>query len=816
MGLAAAGAGVLLAPLKPPASLSLGLAAALLALPRLAPGAPPARLELLHTPWPSEWIACPGAEGHKPGVYHFRKRLALAGRPAHFLVHVSADNRFILYVNGTRIGDGPARADLAHWRYETFDLAPALHGGTNTIAATVWNYGATDPLGQMGDQTGFLLQGDTPGEAGADTNTTWEAEEERGRGFRPTSGAELHTYYAASPAETLDAGAADWDWQTSPARWASAITVGTGEPGRYPAATPRGTGSGVNSWFLVPDPLPPMEFRPIGPGRIVRTEGVTALHALPATIPPHTAAHILTDWGVMTTGYPRLTVGGGAGATVNLVYAEALVDHQGHKGNRNEIAGRTIAGLTDRLSLDGGRNRAWSPLWWRSWRYLQLDVQTGDQPLELKSLTAEVTAYPFTERGSVRASDPVLAKIWEVGTRTARMNAHETYSDCPYYEQLQYLGDTRIQALISYVDFGDDRLARQALDAYDQSRLPDGLTQSRYPATVIQVIPTFSLLWIGMLHDYWMYRPDDGSLRTWVEHSRSVLDWYHKQERPDGLLGVMPWWNFADWTKDFDFGVPPQDADGGSSVLALHLVAALRDGAELEAFLGNADVAADYSRRADRIAAGVYRLCWDEPRGLVADTPAKAHFSEEANALAVLLDVIPPERQAGVMRAVLAHQPKGPPVPSGEFSPASLYFRFFVARALDHAGLADRYLDTLGPWRSMLDLGLTTWAETAEPTRSDDHAWSAHPNYDLLTLVAGIKPASPAFRTVLVAPHPGALTALDARLPHPAGDIVAHYARDTRGWVFDLSLPPGLTGSLSWEGRSYPLAAGPNRLDLRR
>jgi hypothetical protein len=103
--------------------------------------------------------------------------------------------------------------------------------------------------------------------------------------------------------------------------------------------------------------------------------------------------------------------------------------------------------------------------------------------------------------------------------------------------------------------------------------------------------------------------------------------------------------------------------------------------------------------------------------------------------------------------------------PPGEFSPASVYFRFYVARALDHAGLADLYLDSLGPWRGMLDIGLTTFAETAEPTRSDDHAWSAHPNYDLLTLVAGIRPASPAFRTVLVAPHPGNLTSVSATCP---------------------------------------------------
>ena len=44
--------------------------------------------------------------------------------PATYIVRVSADNRFILYVNGKRVGDGPARGDLTHWRYERFDLAP--------------------------------------------------------------------------------------------------------------------------------------------------------------------------------------------------------------------------------------------------------------------------------------------------------------------------------------------------------------------------------------------------------------------------------------------------------------------------------------------------------------------------------------------------------------------------------------------------------------------------------------------------------------------------------------------------------------------
>jgi len=131
---------------------------------------------------------------------------------------------------------------------------------------------------------------------------------------------------------------------------------------------------------------------------------------------------------------------------------------------------------------------------------------------------------------------------------------------------------------------------------------------------------------------------------------------------------------------------------------------------------------------------------------------------------------------------------------------------------MDHAGLDDLYIDSLGPWRTMLGLGLSTWAETAEPTRSDDHAWSAHPNYDLLTLVAGIRPASPGFGTVLIAPHPGPLKELSAKMPHPSGEISAHYKLSNGAWDFDIVLPKGLTGTFQWSGHSASLVEGPNHL----
>jgi alpha-L-rhamnosidase len=112
--------------------------------------------------WKAHWIACPNAPAREAGVYRFRKSVNLASAPKAFKVHVSADNRFILYVNGQRIGEGPARGDLFHWRYETFDLAPALKPGDNVVSALVWNFGARAPLAQMSNRTGFVLQGTSP------------------------------------------------------------------------------------------------------------------------------------------------------------------------------------------------------------------------------------------------------------------------------------------------------------------------------------------------------------------------------------------------------------------------------------------------------------------------------------------------------------------------------------------------------------------------------------------------------------------------------------------------------------------------------
>lgn len=761
--------------------------------------------------WKAKWITAPNVPQRDEVVLHFKKVIELSAPPQHFYVDVSADNQFIFYVNQQRVGSGPSRSDLAHWRYETYDLAPFLRADRNVLAATVWNFATQAPLAQMSDRTAFLVHGQSAAERAADTDASWDVEVERGILAVPPK---VSGYYAADPGMRLNEAKFDWSWNQDENRggsWHKAVSLGRGSL--------RGETDPPNNWQLVQDFLPPTEMRLVPAGKVVRAEGIPVPSAFPEqgfTVPAHSKASVLIDNATLTTGYPALTASGGAGSTIRLTYAEALVDDAGQKANRNQIAGRHVEGPVDEFIVGGSVSHEFIPLTWRTWRYLQIDVEAADQPVQVEGLKTWFSAYPFIAQASFSSDDESLASIWDVGWRTARLDAHDTYMDTPYWERLQYVGDTRIQALISYVVAGDDRLAKQAIEAFNDSRVPDGLTQSRYPSSLVQMIPTFSLLWVGMVHDFWLYRGDAPFVRAQLPGARAVLNWYLERRRPDGLIGKIPWWPFVDWGKDFEFGMPPQDDDGGSSIITLQFVEALRDAAEIEAALGDARVASDYREAARRSAESVRKLCWSERYGLMADTPSHQHFSQHANILAVWLDVVPGEKQKDVLEKILSTTDTGfqasTTLPS--MTAATYYFRFYLARALLHAGMGDQYLQLLAPWHEMLSLGLTTWAESPEPTRSDCHAWSAHPNFDLLTIVAGIRPRSPGFEPVEIEPHLGALKHLEAALPTPKGAVEVKYRRVPDGVEAQITLPREMSGTLRWNGYETALRPGQQTITL--
>jgi alpha-L-rhamnosidase len=756
------------------------------------------------------WIAPPDVAPDSFVVFHARRALDLAERPGRFVVHVSADERYRLFVNGEPVSSGPQRSDVAHWRYDTVDLAPRLRAGRNVIAALVWNWGEARPIAQHSYRTGFLLQGDGPAEAArVNTGPGWRLRVDSAWAPLPVDRRQVNGYYAAAPGVEWDGGRVPWGWETPDYRDDDWYTVPEGDgpavisPLRLRAVPGQGFGE-VVGWQLEPRDIPTMEEAIQRLAAVRRATGVPADDAFlrgegDLVVPAHTSASILLDQGHTTNAYPVLETSGGAGSTVTLTYAEALVDAEGRKGNRNEVEGRTIRGVRDVLRPAGERRR-FRTLYWRSFRYVQLDVETGDEPLRIHDLHGVFTAYPFEERGRFTSDARWIDSVWAMSWNGARIGAFDTYMDTPYYEQLQYVGDTRIQALISLYVAGDDRLMRQALRHFDDSRLPEGITQSRYPSALMQLIPPFSLIHVAMVHDHYMHRDDPAFIRRLLPGVRTILDWYGRHVDTTGMLGPMPYWNYLDWATEWRGGTAPGAVTGHSTAISLLYAYALHRAAAMEEGLGVPGTGAAYRARAEAVVQAARERAWDPARGLFRDRPDSASFSQQTNVLAVLADAVPAAERRGVMETVLADT---------TLTQATYYFSWYLMEALRTAGLADRYVDRLAPWRGMLALGLTSAPERPEPTRSDTHAWSAHPLYGLLATVLGVRPASPGFRTVLIAPAPGPLRRAEGRVAHPAGDVDVSIERvGESGIRARVTLPPGVTGTFEWNGRRVPLHPG--------
>jgi len=759
------------------------------------------------------WIFHPQVARDRYGVFHFRRVVTLESAPDEFIVHISADNRYRFFVNGEQVAAGPQRSDLLHWRYQTLDLAPHLRAGPNVLAALVWNWGSERPVAQFSYRTGFLLQGDGEREAVVNTNQDWKVLHNSGYEPIPIRSGDVGGYYAAPPGESVKASLYPWGWQEAgydDDSWdnAGAVTGWNAEITRIRGSHQTGEAWG---WHLVPRSIPPMEESVVRYASVRRVSGVAPsdgfLRGLgDLTIPSNTKASLLLDQSHLTNAYAVLRVSGGAGSKIELTYAEALKDAQGRKGNRNEIEGKTIAGVKDAFFPDGGDDRRFQTLWFRTYRYVQMDIETAEDPLQIHDFHGIFTDYPFERQARFQSDIPWLSDMWEMNWRGLRLCAFETYFDTPYYEQLQYIGDTRIQALISFYMSDDDRLVRQAITHFDLSRIPEGITASRYPSDMAQYIPTFSLIWIAMVHDYWMYRDDSQFVRDLLPGIRGVLGWFEKRLDDTGMVGPLNWWPFVDWATDWQGGIPPGGRDGRSTVITLQFVYALQRAAEIEQALGLAVEADRYRMLADSVKAAVRRLTWDAERGLFRDMPNAQLYSQQANTMALLVDAVSEGQQSELMQKILS---------DSTLTQATYYFGYYVLEALSRAGLGDRYVEQLEPWRAMLAMGLTTTPERPEPTRSDSHAWSAHPNYGLLATVLGIRSAAPGFRRVRIAPQLGPLREAEGRVPHPDGNIDVELVRTGEdGLTATVTLPPGLSGVFEWHGQQKPLQSGKQTLEF--
>jgi hypothetical protein len=766
--------------------------------------------------WTAQWIMHPTVQPQAHAMILFRKSFELQAQPQKFIVHVSADNHYRLFVNGKYVNRGPARGDISHWFYETLDLAGYLQAGKNVIAAEVVNWGPKRSFTYFSQMTSFIMQGESDTEKVVNTSGgSWKCMQNQAFNAKMVNWmTDRNTIdfglYVGNPTDSIVGSKYPWGWETSdfndaawlPAKWCD---IAGGRDVQFAGGILYGGGK-----MLIPRRTGLLKEEKIQFAGIRRSSGMEVNDEFlkgtgTLTIPANKKVTILLDQGFETMGYPELSVSGGKDAKIQAMYAEnMIVKNHAPKSNRNQIEGKYMVGIKDIFIPDGGKSRLFKPTYLRAFRYIQLDIETKAAPLTIESYTHVACNAPIERKAAFEADRPLPTWIMDAGWRTVSICAQDMLMSDAAYEQMQYTGDSRVHNLALLTLSGDDRLTRNALIQFDQSRIPEGLTYACYPNPFHLIIPSYSLIWIDQVHDYMMWKDDKAFIAGFELGIQSVLHWFEQKMQSNGLIGKMDWWGALAWPRHYKNGEPPTIYSGNNTLYTLHYAYTLRHAADIFEYLGKPAQANEYRSRANQVCTEVNRLCKNQD-GFYTESPDDKQVSQITNLMAILAETVSGEEARQLMGKLLE--------PKDWFGQVDLFLHLYLFEAMNKTGFQDKFIPEISEWQLMMDRNMSTFAEVPlewgeENQRSECHPWSSAPNVFLFKTVCGIRPTSAGHKTVEIAPSFGELTTIKAVYPHPLGNIELDLRKVGSGVEGTIVAPKEMQCTFVWNGQKQNLRGG--------
>ncbi|MBK8858524.1 MAG: alpha-L-rhamnosidase N-terminal domain-containing protein [Opitutaceae bacterium] len=746
----------------------------------------------------------------------FRRDFTLDRVPRHAPLFITADQSYHLYLNGAFVGRGPARGFQSHWPYDEIDVARWLVPGRNVLAVRAYNPGASNFQYVHQGYAGLLVAA-TWGGGRLRTDRDWQCLPQPG--IRRDM---VHSSLQLFPQEHFDARACPTDWMNSDfddSKWTK----------------PNSQALNVLPWAsLEPRGIPLMFEVADRPGRIIGTrEGECAAgwetarnlyqlrqsedhtHApvelgaldtpaepgapaglfaagfeVPATGPGRFRSYLL-DVGRPVVGNYSLSIGGGRGGeTVDFAYTEGI-DPLTLKPDLRFPDGSSVA-FSGRVICRSGRTEYmfYHPY---GFRHVTVTVRNTSGPLHL-SLCLRRTGYPVERRGAFRSSEPLLEKIWETCAWSQQNCMLDAYVDTPWREQAQWWGDARVQAWNTFHLSGDARLFRRGIYQIGAQHTADGLTYGHAPTMAHNcVLPDFTLVWMLTQWDYYWQTGDLQPFKDQRAGIERALAYFEAHTGRDGLVTYDPrYWLFLDWTE-----LPK---DGASSIYNLWLVLALERLAAMHRLSRDTKAALRCERWAKRLRAKLRTFL--NRRGLLGDgLDAKGRVlrstSPHAQTLALMAGLAPEAEPAmeNFLVDYLADE-------SGHTAKPSAYWINYVYSLLAARGHGAKVVAHIRPrWEPMIAYGSTfeIFGDSALFAASRSHAWSAHPLYQLMQIIGGVRQIAPAWKRIRFSPEFVGETG-GATIPTPQGPIVSDWRREDGVVRVELTLPRGVTAEVRLPG----------------
>jgi len=437
-------------------------------------------------------------------------------------------------------------------------------------------------------------------------------------------------------------------------------------------------------------------------------------------------------------------------------------------------------------------------------RYLQVHVDPGGgSPCRLGRIGIIRQVYPFEKMGSFSCSNPMLDRIWELGWRTLRVCAEDSYTDTPFRERGLYAGDALPEYAITLATTGDSRLMKQSLllfrDMYHENMYggrQEGLND-------------FVLITLLELHWYYQVTGDLEFVRTLYPGYRALMRHIVERRNANGYYPAGR--VFIEWTKI--------DKTADLTATQALISRSFRCMADLADVQGLEEDAELFRREAARLDDVINDLFWDRGKGAYRDgfrDGAAIDHHYPVSSVHPLLFGISPDTREDSLIAFLDRELRniGEETRNRKITPYGSFYLFAALYRTGHAGLAERFM--LQYWSRMIHQGDdTSWenfdirGEEGGGQGTASHAWSGHPTFFLSTEVLGVQLGfSRDFNPALIeiAPQSETLSWARGAVPHPAGMVGVNWKVEGERLVLHLLLPEGAAYRVTPRGRLAALA----------
>jgi len=747
----------------------------------------------IHLLFGSKWISHPE---NTQGLFFFRKTFVLDNVPDQFEIDISADSRFVLYVNNYEVAEGPIVSDIRGWNFLTCNIGKYLRNGKNVVSVKVikWDY---KYLVATKNHPAFFVRGN-------DQNSK-KIETKIGNGWKALNFKGYKALYPDGLDPNFHPGYDNIDYKNYPWGWQSIDYVDDGWENVIEINNVVTGFEGISSWMVsqkmnksyIKDTTRFSEVffhsnREMVPNNFLLDDGIL-------TIPQNSNLIIGIKANELIHGRLNMLVKNGKGAGLKVIYTDGLKDGNRIKNNRNYSEGE-VYGPFDMFKLASSRKRKIGSLNERTCRFIQLEIETAEEPLEIHDLFLTDYCLEEKEHAIFECRDESLTKIWNAGAKTVDILSRDIAFSSTINEKIQFLPEAWAIGLANCYYTGNSDNLKNTISHFQRSLLPNGLINACAPCNMDIIVPHYALYYILMLYDYYGYSGNLEFVKENLNTVRSILEWYEKRINVNDVITVSA------LDRNVVFRKNNNKLKYGTAFNTILYIYSLNVAQELFDGCGIKEKPLKFDYLTEKLRRGIITANLDRNDNLFFEEKNLATKIKITNIFAMLADIIEVDKPKAYIQNIFV---------SDELIELSLFERFFAGRLLNKIQDGEIYQTQILPWHNMVLDGLTTLGdENYYKQGSDIYGGSVTPCLNLISLTAGISSYTPGFQKVMISPEPGELEKFHISCYLPKGKLTVSYELEISGKVIiSTNLPKGVTGYLRWDEKLTPLNSGENTFE---